>query len=231
MAKYAILDLFYRSKEWIAFRIAYIADRIKQDKGSRCDWCGEWVDKADDVTLHHIDELNPSNVGEASIALNPKNIKQVHSKCHNKIHKHAALKSRRVYLIYGPPMSGKNTYVEQRAWPGDLIIDMDNIYQAITGLPRYDKPDTLYQNAAAVQSLLIDHVKTRMGRWDNAWIIGGYPDRYKRDRVAEQTGAEIIRIEATRDECMARLKLDPLRHSIEKEWQSYIDKWFDKHTE
>lgn len=230
MAKYAILDLFYKGQGWVNFRIAYINERIKHDGGSRCDYCGEWIDTMDDITLHHIIELNPDNVHDALISLNPDNIKQMHSGCHNKYHKHGAIKSRRVFLVYGPPMCGKNTYVKQRAWPGDLIIDIDNIYQAITGLPRYDKPDTLYMNAVAIQNLLLDHVKTRMGRWDNAWIIGGYPDKYKRDKVAMEAGAQIIHIEATKEQCISRLKLDKDRRLREKEWQKYIDKWFEKHT-
>jgi len=230
MAKYHILDLFYKHKEWLAFREAYIGDRITLDGGSRCDYCGDWIDNPEEISLHHIEELTPDNVRDANIALNPTNIKQVHGKCHNKIHKHAANTGKRVYLIYGPPMSGKNTYVKQRAWPGDLIVDIDSIYQAITGLPRYEKPDTLYPNAVAVQDLLLDHIKTRYGRWDNAWIIGGYPDKYKRERLARDIGAEVILIESTKEQCKGRIKLDSDRRLREQEWSGYIDKWFDKHT-
>lgn len=230
MAKYVILDLFYKSKEWLAFRAAYIIDRIKHDGGSRCDYCGEWIDNPEEITLHHIEELTPTNAGDATIALNPENIKQVHQACHNKIHKHAADTGKRVFIVYGPPMSGKNTYVKQRAWPGDLIVDIDSIYQAITGLPRYEKPNTLYLNAVALQDLLLDHIKTRYGRWDNAWVVGGYPDKYKRERLAKELGAEVILIESTKELCKARLKLDSERRLREQEWAGYIDKWFDKYT-
>lgn len=231
MAKYVILDLFYKSKEWQAFRTAYIIDRIKHDGGSRCDYCGEWIDNPEEITLHHYkEELTPTNVEDATVALNPENIKQVHKACHNTIHKHAAIKAKRVFIVYGPPMAGKHTYVKQRAWPGDLIVDIDEIYKAITGLPKYEKPDTLYLNAVGVQNLLIDNIKTRYGRWDNAWIVGGYPDKYKRERLARELGAEVILIEASKDKCIARLKLDAERHDREREWTGYIEKWFEKHT-
>jgi predicted kinase len=230
MAKYRVLDLFYKSKEWQAFRTAYIHDRIKQDNGSRCDYCGGWIDNAEHVTLHHIEELTPSNVGEAMIALNPDNIKQVHKTCHNTIEKHAAEKARRVFIVYGPPMAGKKTYVKQRAWPGDLIVDIDAIYKAITGLPMYEKPNALYYNAVAIQDLLLDHIKTRYGRWDNAWIIGGYPDRYKRERLANEVGAESVLITAPKEVCISRLKMDADRRVNEGEWTTYIEKWFERHT-
>ncbi len=230
MAKYVILDLFYKTKEWVAFRSGYIGKRAEQDKGSRCDYCGEWIDKEDDITLHHVEELTPDNVGDAMVALNPANIKQVHKSCHNKIHVHALSENKRVFIVYGPPLAGKKTYVKQRAWPGDLIIDIDMLYQAVSGLDRYNKPNPLYLNVAAIQNLLLDHVKTRYGNWDNAWIIGGYQDRYKRDRLIKQTGAEAILIDTSKEECIRRIKLDHDRRNREKEYIGYIDRWFNKHT-
>lgn len=231
MAKYPVLDTFYKSKAWIDFRSYYIAERIRQDKGSRCDYCGEWIDKSDDVTLHHIEELTPDNYMDHSISLNPENIKQVHSGCHNKIHKHAGYKPRKVYIVYGPPMSGKSSYVKQRAWPGDIIVDMDSIFEAISGLPRYDKPNTLLNNVFAIHTLLLDNIKTRYGRWDNAWIIGGYAEQYKRNKLAKDLGAELIYMGSSREECIGRLKRDEHRRKRETEWTGYIDKWFSTYTD
>ena len=230
MAKYQVLDNFYKDQRWLSFRAGYTTERIARDGGSRCDYCGEWIDRADEVTLHHITELTPDNVHDAMIALNPDNIKQVHAACHNMIHKHGAIKQRRVFIVYGPPMSGKTSYVRQRAWPGDLIVDMDSLYEAISGLERYNKPNTLLPNIMAVQELLLDNIRTRYGRWDNAWIIGGYPERYRRDQLAKELGAALVPIIPTKQECLDRLKSDPARKHRQLEWTGYIEKWFDQHT-
>lgn len=230
MAKYKVLDLFYKSIAWLEFRTAYIAERLSIDGGHFCDYCGKWIDEKDQITLHHEEELTPDNYMIAEIALNPDNIKQVHRSCHNKIHKHAGQRARRVYLIYGPPMSGKSTLAKMRAWTGDLIIDIDEIYMAISGLEKYNKPNGLLYNALAIQNLMLDHVKTRYGRWDNAFIIGGYPDRYKRNKVAKEVGAEIIFMDVSKEECMKRLERDIGRADRREEWTKYIDKWFDKYT-
>lgn len=232
MAKYEVLDAFYKSPEWVKFRKHYIFTRARADKGWKCDYCGEWIEKADDITLHHCNiELTPDNYKDAMIALNPSNIQQVHRACHNKIHCHAGDRSTRVHIIYGPPCGGKNTYVLQRAWRGDIIIDMDSLYEAVSGRDRYDKPDTLLMNVISMRNLLIDQIKTRYGRWDNAWIIGGYADHYQRDKLAKELGAEVIHVKATKEDCYQRLNSDKARSQREAEWKKYIDKWFDEFTE
>lgn len=231
MAKYQILELFYNSKEWKQFRIAYIEQRVHEDSGSFCDYCGKHIDLKEDIQLHHEIEITPTNVGDANIALNPDNIKQLHRACHNTIHKHALSKNKRVFLVYGPPGADIENYIAKRAWAGDLIADMDMIYEALSGLPRYTKPDNLLYNVKGVYNQLIDNIKTRYGKWDNAWIVGGYPDRYQRDKVAEQTGAEVVHIQATREQCIANIKQDPRRAKQEQEWTRYIDNWFDRHTD
>ena len=231
MAKYVVLDRFYSGRPWVNFRAAYITHRIIEDNGSICDYCGESIDRSDDVTLHHMEELTPDNYQDTTISLNQDNIKQVHAACHNKIHKHAGSRNRRVFIVYGPPMSGKNHIVKRRSWPGDIIVDMDNLFEAVSGLPRYEKPYTLLQNVLGLQNLLIDQIKTRYGRWDNAWIIGGYAEKYKREKLAHDLGAEVIYTDVSRETCIQRLYEDQERKSRAEEWEGYINKWFDKHTE
>ena len=58
---------------------------------------------------------------------------------------------------------------------GDIIVDMDLLYEAISGCKLYDKPDNIRQVVFRVRDTLLDAVRTRLGRWNNAYIIGGYP--------------------------------------------------------
>lgn len=227
MARSTDLQRFYASDEWRAFRLTVIGER-----GPRCEYCGERVAKAQELTLHHKIELTPENVNDAMIALNPENVMVVHHGCHNRIHKrNTARKGYRVFIVYGPPSSGKTTYVNENMEPGDLVVDYDWIYRAISGLVLYDKPNELLPNVRAVHGLLLDHIKTRYGKWQTAWIIGGYADRYKREKLADDLGAELVFIQATRDRCIERLKQDPDRKTREAEWTGYIDRWFEEHTD
>ena len=108
-------------------------------------------------------------------------------------------------------------------------LDMDELYQAITLLPAYDKPGELALNVFQMRDLIIDQVKTRTGKWQQAWIIGGYPLQTERERLANQLGAELIFIEATEQECMARLYQDEKKIPYRSEWQRYIREWFTKY--
>ncbi|QNO14933.1 AAA family ATPase [Alkalicella caledoniensis] len=224
MAKYEILQRFYASDEWQKFRLVIISER-----GLKCEHCGERVANARQLTLHHIIELTPENVNDAAIALNPNNVLVVHHDCHNKIHKRFGYqnKEKKVYIVYGPPLSGKSRLVERNVNRGDIVVDMDRLYAAVTMLPYYDKPDSLLNNVRGIHNLLIDNTKTRHGKWHNAWIIGGYADRHKRERLANDLGAELIFCDVSKEECISRLKVDEDRQHRADEWIKYIEKWFE----
>lgn len=227
MAKYNILKSFYASEEWINFRAYIIAER-----GLTCEHCGKSILKERDATVHHIIELTPENVHDATIALNPENVLAVHSHpCHDEIHKRFGyVPEKKVYVVYGPPLSGKTTFVEREKSRNDLVVDMNQLYKAITLLPEYDKPDTLFLNIRAIYNTLIDHIKTRYGKWYSAWIIMGGADRYKRERLAEELGAELIFCKCSKEECFRRLALDVERKHRQDEWREYIEKWFEEYT-
>lgn len=227
MAKYAILQSFYTRDPWINFRLNLIAER-----GPYCQICGKRIAIAREIIGHHKIELTPENVHDAMISLNPDNILLVDFDCHNAAHKRFGYQSsgRSVYIVYGPPMAGKQDFVQQRVQRGDIVVDMDRLYNAVSMLPSYDKPDSLLNNVRGIHSLLLDNIKTRYGKWNNAWIIGGYQDKYKREKVANDLGAELIFCDVSKDKCLRRLELDEDRQYRKDEWRGYIEKWFERYT-
>jgi len=228
MAKYALLQSFYASEAWQKFRMLIINQR-----GLRCEYCGELVTKASDLTLHHSEiEMTPENVNDALIALNPDNVMVVHHDCHNKIHNRFGYQasSRSVYIVFGAPMSGKKTYVREHMSRGDLIIDIDRLYAAVSMLPPYDKPDNLFNNVIGIHNMLIDNIRTRYGKWGAVYIIGTYPDKYKRERLADDLSAELVFCDVSKAECLRRLELDEERRFRKDQWIQYINDWFEMFT-
>lgn len=223
MASNSILQNFYKSDAWRNFRLQLIAER-----GLRCEHCGGRVQRSEDLTLHHIKELTADNVSDVMISLNPENIQIVHHNCHTRIHQRTGSEYRKqqVRIVYGPPLSGKTSYVRERMEYGDLVVDMDLLYESLSMLPRYNKPDKLLPNVFAVQNVLLDNIKTRYGKWRTAWVIGGYADRHKREKLAADLGAELVFMDIAKEECLARLEADQQRKRWAADWRGYIEKWF-----
>jgi hypothetical protein len=227
MARHSIIQTFYASDDWRNLRMTLIVER-----GNRCQRCGKIIARSSDIIGHHKIELTPENVRDHNISLNPEMIELIDSDCHNKEHNRFGYQSSKlVYLVYGPPLAGKKTLVKQRMHRGDIVIDMDALYAAVSGLPSYDKPDNLFSNVIGLHTLLIDNIKTRLGKWGNAWVIGGDADRHKRERLAEDIGAELVFCDVSKDECLSRLDVDELLQYRKAEWRGYIDKWFEQYRE
>ena len=227
MAKYAVLQLFYAADEWVNFRLNLIAER-----GTNCQMCGKRIAKAREIIGHHKIELTPENVTDYNISLNPANVELICFDCHNIQHKRFGRQSsaRNVYIVYGPPLAGKQDFVQGRVQRGDIVVDMDRLYRAVTMLPSYDKPDCLLGNVIGIHRLLLDYIKTRYGKWNNAWVIGGYQEKYKREKLANDLGAELIFCDVSKEECLRRLEIDEDLRCRKDEWHGYIEKWFEKYS-
>lgn len=202
------------------------SERLTDSGELICEHCGKPIVCKYDCIGHHKIYLTESNVSDAVISLNPDNIMLVHHACHNRIHNKLGHASKQVYLVWGSPLSGKSTYVENVAQYGDLIVDIDNIWQCISGCNRYIKPDRLKSNVFGVRDALLEQVKYRRGNWNNAYIIGGYPLIGERERLTASLGAREIFIECSYDECIARLRASKDRGDAE--WTKYIDDWWRK---
>lgn len=220
------LHSFYTSKRWRDFRRVIIGER-----NPICEICGKTILDPKEIEVDHIKELTIDNIYDANITLNPNNVRIACHDCHNKRHHRFSRQRGKVFIVYGAPLSGKATYVRAEMERGDIVIDLDAIAQAISYQRIYDKPNNLRLNVFAIRDLILDNIKTRMGKWNNAWVIGGYPEKNQREALAEELGAELIYCEATKEECIERLMIDKDRCIMANEYKGYIEKWFDEFTE
>lgn len=220
---------FYRSEEWESFRKVILAERMHDDGLVYDEVTGKPIVKAYDIILHHKEELTEENVHDVNISLNPANIAIVSFATHNAIHKRShngGFRRRQVYLVYGAPLSGKTTWVYEHMDEGDLIVDMDSIWQCVSAQDRYIKPKRLNGVVFKIRDELIDCIKYRVGNWVNAWLIGGYPLQSERDLLCRQLGAREVFIDTPKDICLERIA--GTGRDIEA-WTGYIDTWFDRY--
>lgn len=223
------LSTFYQSAEWKRFMRVVKAERLTEDGELICEYCGKPIVRQYDCIGHHKEHLTEENVNDPFVSLNPENIQLVHHSCHNRIHQKLRCQERSVFIVYGPPLAGKSTYVTNAMNRGDLVVDMDSIWQCVSGLERYEKPPRLNAIVFGVRDMLLEAVRYRRGKWINAYVIGGYPLEGERERLIKELGAREIFIDVPKEECIDRL--EAVEDNRDKKlWNQYIEEWFQRYS-
>lgn len=220
---------FYNSKEFYNFKTLLIQKRIEQYGDLKCEECGKVLLHRHDTIPHHSKiPLTDENCNDVNISLNEDNIQLVCFKCHNKIEHRFSSYKRSVYLVVGSPCSGKSSWVKENAnGQEDLILDFDNIWEAISVNERYIKPNRLKPIAFALRECLMEQIKMRAGSWINCYILTTEPYVMNRQRLINSLGIdEVIYIDTTKEECIKRLHEKPDGRNID-EYTSFINNFYD----
>lgn len=223
------IHAFYCRKDYLD-----LAQACKVKSNGVCARCGGVFD-INELRPHHIIELTLDNIDDVNITLNPNNIEVLCHECHNAVHNRFgnAITTKHVYLVYGSPCSGKTTYVQSVATRNDLIVDLDKIHQSICICGLYDKPDATKRIAFNIRNYLLDEIRTAtpFRKWQNAYIIGTYPERYARDEIVNLYGAELVHISTSKEECIKRAYEDINRKSIRDAVVGWIDNYWQRYKE
>lgn len=215
----------YGTDEFIAAKQRLIQEKIKLDKNGEllCDMCNKPILKSWDTICHHIVEINFQNMNDINITINPKNLQIVHRKCHDLHHNRFGAWHQKVIFVYGNVASGKTTYVRENATKDDIILDLDNIWQAISINERYIKPNRLKPVVFALRECLMEQIKMRNGKWVNAWVLSTAARCMDRKRIIDSIGAdEVIHIDTPMEECLKNLRKDETRINVLNEYENYI---------
>ena len=224
------LAQFYNSQEWRQLRQMLIEERTNKDDGVLyCQHSRKPLLQSYDIVAHHVKPLTLQNVNDYSISLNPENILLVSQQAHNEIHaRFGYCAQRKVYIVHGAPCSGKSSFVDSIKGNSDLIVDIDNLWEAVTG-KRYYKPNAVKANVFAMRDALLETVKTRTGNWERCFIIEGLPYKAERERRRDVYGAELIYIDTDEQTCLQRLQADDSRREYAAEWRKYIAEYFSRY--
>lgn len=218
------LDTFYKSQEWKKLLNVLKMERVDADGNLICQHCGKPITRAYDAIGHHMVFLTEENVNDSKISLNPELIQFVHHRCHNRIHEKFGWKRKEIFLVYGPPLSGKHEWVEQNLTDGELVINIDDLWMAVSGCRRYQKPGRLNAVVFQIHRDLMDAARTRLGKWNVCYIVGGYPLISERERICREYGAREIFLDTDKESCMSKAKELKLEG-----YDDFIEEWFRRY--
>lgn len=129
-------------------------------------------------------------------------------------------------VITGPPCSGKTTYAREHAKPGDLVIDFDQLAQALGSPDTHDHPSaTVYVTRAAWQTA----VRAAIGchhRGARVWLIDTEPSAHRRHQYSK-AGAKVVTLTAP----AAELHRRATEAGRPPAWHVSIDKWLTRHDD
>ena len=133
-----------------------------------------------------------------------------------------------VTVVCGPPGAGKSTWVRERMRWGDLLLDLDALYVAMSGLPQYDKPDTLLPFVMEARDAILERL-VRPSEITRAWVVTTAPKRLERDRLRRTLKAKVIVIETSASECIKRIGCDERRSDRVDLWRDKVEGWWSNY--
>lgn len=208
--------------------------------------CAECEKQGKVVVATIVDHIQPHK-GNQELFWNEANWEALCADCHNKksswedgrqfgshqgqvIHMSATLQKPEVVIVCGPPGSGKSSYVEKHRGPVDLVIDLDRIWQAFTGLPYYEKPAGLLGYILAARDAVLYKLNS-VGPVRRVWFVIGAPTSGEREEFASKYNAKVIVLNISPTECLRRIRNDPRRSDKWQLWEPLVIKWHSKYMQ
>lgn len=135
------------------------------------------------------------------------------------------------YVICGPAGAGKSTYVRKHMQPGDLIVDLDAIYTAISYLGNHRKPEQLRDVSLLVFKYLVDSIDPDPSKnsFPNSWVIVNGARLMERKHLKNKLSAQVVMLDIDQHECLSRIEKDGERNGYGIPWGNIVKKWWDSY--
>lgn len=126
-----------------------------------------------------------------------------------------------IYVVAGPPCSGKTSLARQRAGPGDAVLDFDAIAVELGSPHPWHHPGHIRRRA---DMLMRQRLARLPGYQGNAYVIRCAANPRLRAYLARTLGATVWVLDPGRDECIRRARQD--RRPLGTE--AAIRRWYER---
>lgn len=128
-------------------------------------------------------------------------------------------------IVFGPPGSGKSTYVQEHAGSGDLVIDLDLIAAELSGLPIYQADVSWLRKAAHFRNRMLASLREPSS--NAAWFITTGAGKDRDWWISKLCPANVVVLDTDQQTCKDRVISDLRRPVAVKDRHiSEIDKWW-----
>ncbi len=134
-----------------------------------------------------------------------------------------------VNVVWGPPASGKTTFVNENRSGNSITFDFDMLMRTLSGLSPHEKNPNLVGYLLDIRGLIVERLKTEK-RLDDAWIIVSWVDDNFRS-LFNGIDAQYTLMETPQDVCLQRVDDNKDRHIAADEMKRVINEWFDKYNQ
>jgi hypothetical protein len=131
-------------------------------------------------------------------------------------------------FLVGPPAAGKTTYARERMTRGDVLVDLDALFVALTGLPLYDRPDAVMPIACEARDAVLYRL-CRPSAVRHAYVISSAPTLRERQRLqAIAPHARLVVLDVDAETCIGRLRADDRRRGHLPYWVDAVRGWWSQ---
>ena len=130
-----------------------------------------------------------------------------------------------VTIVVGPPAAGKTTYVMGRMKSGDLVVDMDRLYEALTAQPQGRTSKAALPFVAAARDAVVSRI-VRGGDIGHAWVVATLPEADKRKALAARLRARVLVLDVDEATCIERIRS---RDGDQAVWAELVRDWWRRY--
>lgn len=130
-----------------------------------------------------------------------------------------------VTIVCGPPGAGKSTYVDRHRQAGDLVVDVDALYRALTLQDGREKPETIRPFVLAARDAIIARLERAPAKLRAAWIIAGSGNLEQRQQWRRRLRAGVVILPTPAAECLDRMRRQGRPADHIREMEAVCARW------